>query len=212
LLGVALGVAGAAFAVGPWSETEASSGLGVPPAAVSPAAVSPAAVSPAAVSPAVVPPVVVSPAEGVSPRESSTLGRLDMLPEQGLDGVVPEGVGSSEVDAAPAVRGRAAQARSPRDRRARGASEPRRDGPVPKPPGVSAARGVDAPEGTEPRLESASLDAEVRLVDDMRWAARRNDLEALARFVATYHESFPDGQLEEEVSAFAAQLERPTTP
>jgi hypothetical protein len=65
---------------------------------------------------------------------------------------------------------------------------------------------------TEARRESASLDAEVRLVDDMHWAARRNDRDALARFVATYHASFPDGQLQEEVAAFAARLARPTAP
>ena len=69
-----------------------------------------------------------------------------------------------------------------------------------------------APADTEARQESASLDAEVRLVDDMHWAARRNDRAALARFVAAYHASFPDGQLEEEVSAFEARLARPTAP
>jgi hypothetical protein len=54
-----------------------------------------------------------------------------------------------------------------------------------------------------------SLDSEVKLVDDMHWAARRNDREALGRFLETYRVSFPDGQLKREVAEFAARLERP---
>jgi hypothetical protein len=50
------------------------------------------------------------------------------------------------------------------------------------------------------------LDAEVRLVDDMHSAVRRNDDEALARFVERYRLTFPDGQLKKEVAEFAARL------
>ena len=60
--------------------------------------------------------------------------------------------------------------------------------------------------------EGTSLDAEVRLVDDMHWAARRNDRAALERLVAAYRSSFPNGQLEAEVGEFAARLERADTP
>jgi hypothetical protein len=58
--------------------------------------------------------------------------------------------------------------------------------------------------------ERAQLDAEVRLVDDMHWAARRNDREALGRYLAQYRSSFPEGQLKKEVAEFAARLERST--
>jgi hypothetical protein len=58
----------------------------------------------------------------------------------------------------------------------------------------------------------ASLNSEVRLVDDMHWAARRNDREALGRFLEAYRLQFPNGQLEKEVSEFAARLERPLKP
>jgi hypothetical protein len=54
----------------------------------------------------------------------------------------------------------------------------------------------------------ADLDSEVRLVDDMHGAARRNDREALGRFVDRYRTTFPDGQLKKEVAEFAARLER----
>jgi hypothetical protein len=57
----------------------------------------------------------------------------------------------------------------------------------------------------------ADLDSEVRLVDDMHWAARRNDREALGRFLERYREAFPDGQLKDEVAGFAARLEQSDT-
>lgn len=58
----------------------------------------------------------------------------------------------------------------------------------------------------------AALDAEVRLVDDMHAAARRDDREALARAVATYRSEFPSGQLRKEVDDFEASLERVDAP
>lgn len=58
-------------------------------------------------------------------------------------------------------------------------------------------------------VDRSRLEAEVQLVDDMHWAARRNDREALGRFVASYRLQFPDGQLRQEVAEFAERLERP---
>jgi hypothetical protein len=58
----------------------------------------------------------------------------------------------------------------------------------------------------------AALDAEVRLVDEMRAAARRDDHDGLARLVAAYQREFPDGQLETEVADFEALLERADAP
>jgi hypothetical protein len=80
-------------------------------------------------------------------------------------------------------------------------------------PAVSAE--VLAAEGTAAEgapAGSSALDTEVRLVDDMHWAARRNDRVALGRFVEAYRETFPDGQLKKEVAEFAARLERSDAP
>jgi hypothetical protein len=66
-----------------------------------------------------------------------------------------------------------------------------------------AAGGVDLLGAEKP-----DLDSEVRLVDDMHWAARRNDREALGRFLARYRETFADGQLKKEVAEFATRLEQ----
>lgn len=203
LLGVALGMAGAVYAVDPWSETEPKRGSGASAAGVSRVAVPGAAVSAAA----------VSAGQSASPLEPSQRG----VAHERRDAVEPdEGVRSIHPEASPAVasksgpsRARPAKTRSKRDRGASASSEPHSDGSQ---PAVPAPPEGAAPLETEPGLDSASLEAEVRLVDDMRWAARHNDREALARLVATYRASFPDGQLEEEVSAFAARLERPTTP
>ena len=82
--------------------------------------------------------------------------------------------------------------------------EPRRNGPLPAvntPPAVGAHGGK--------RVDRSRLDAEVRLVDDMHWAARSNDREALGRFLETYRLTFPDGELKKEVAEFAERLERP---
>ena len=86
-------------------------------------------------------------------------------------------------------------------------SERQRDGrqlAVPETPPMGAALAQSSD-------EQAQLDAEVRLVDDMHWAARRNDRDALGRYLAQYESSFPDGQLKKEVAEFAARLERPGT-
>jgi hypothetical protein len=57
-------------------------------------------------------------------------------------------------------------------------------------------------------VEKPDLDSEVRLVDDMHRAARRNDRAALGRFLARYRETFPDGQLKKEVAEFATRLDQ----
>jgi len=68
-----------------------------------------------------------------------------------------------------------------------------------------AAR-AEAPATTAPDAKRAALDAEVRLVDEMHAAARRDDREALERLVAAYQREFPDGQLQKEVTDFEALL------
>lgn len=85
-------------------------------------------------------------------------------------------------------------------------SELRRDGPLPAAETPLAGGAHD-----EPSAEQADLDREVRLVDNMHSAARRNDREALGRFLEHYRATFPDGQLKREVAEFAARLERPDT-
>jgi hypothetical protein len=60
--------------------------------------------------------------------------------------------------------------------------------------------------------EKDRLDAEVRLIDEMHGAARRNDRDALARAVQTYRETFPDGQLKAEAAEFAARLDGSDAP
>jgi hypothetical protein len=77
--------------------------------------------------------------------------------------------------------------------------------------GSTVVASADAPEAASTR-DGTSLDAEVRLVDNMHWAARRNDRAALERLVTTYRSSFPGGQLEAEVAEFAARLDHPDEP
>jgi hypothetical protein len=84
------------------------------------------------------------------------------------------------------------------------------------PAGELDPRGVGQPLADSPTMdpvqEKADLDSEVKLVDEMHWAARHNDREALGRFVEQYRETFPDGQLKKEVAQFAARLERSEPP
>lgn len=85
-----------------------------------------------------------------------------------------------------------------------------RNGEVTLAPNTSAGSSSGAAAGAGSVNRSAAghpnLDAEVRLVDDMHAAVRRNDDEALARFVERYRLTFPDGQLKKEVTEFAARL------
>jgi hypothetical protein len=85
------------------------------------------------------------------------------------------------------------------------ASESVREGRSPA-AATSSAPGSPATEGASVVAARDELDSEVRLVDDMHWAARRNDREALSRFLERYRETFPDGQLKKEVAEFAARL------
>jgi hypothetical protein len=84
-------------------------------------------------------------------------------------------------------------------------SELRRDGPLPAVETPSAGGALDGRSA-----EQDALDTEVRLVDEMHSAARRNDRETLGRVVDRYRASFPDGQLKREVAEFAARFEHPT--
>jgi hypothetical protein len=67
-------------------------------------------------------------------------------------------------------------------------------------------------EGHDLLTAKADLDSEVKLVDDMHWAARHNDHAALGRFLERYRATFPDGQLKKEVAQFAARFERSMAP
>jgi hypothetical protein len=209
LLGVALGVAGAVYAVVPWS------GTGVRDGDVS--ALHASLPAHGNVGASRTPPVAAP--DGVDPSASgSSTGPGKTAPgDAEPNGAQPGVVGSPGDDvsrtdslderapAAPTPQGRA-RARRERDRVSPITSEPRRDGPQ---PAVSAPPAVGALSETLNR--ESSLDSEVRLVDEMHWAARHNDREALSRFVETYRLNFPDGQLRKEVSEFAARLERPAT-
>jgi hypothetical protein len=79
-------------------------------------------------------------------------------------------------------------------------SELRRDGPL---------SAVETPPAGGALDEQDALDTEVRLVDEMHSAARRNDRETLGRVVDHYRATFPDGQLKREVAEFAARFEHP---
>jgi hypothetical protein len=96
--------------------------------------------------------------------------------------------------------------------RARAARAEQDPGPLPAvektPPAVGAFAEPEQAPASEKSRERLRLDTEVALVDDMHWAARQNDHEALARFVAAYRVQFPDGQLQAEVAKFASRLER----
>jgi hypothetical protein len=76
---------------------------------------------------------------------------------------------------------------------------------------VAHAAVAPQPERVDLLASKDDLDSEVRLVDDMHWAARHNDRDALSRFLERYRETFPDGQLKKEVAEFAARLERSDT-
>jgi hypothetical protein len=50
---------------------------------------------------------------------------------------------------------------------------------------------------------ASGLESEIQLVDAMRGAAQRNDAHALRGLVASYRDTFPDGQLRAEVAELA---------
>jgi hypothetical protein len=88
-----------------------------------------------------------------------------------------------------------------KDRVASKQSELRRDGPL---------SAVETPPAGAALDEQDALDTEVRLVDEMHSAARRNDRETLGRVVDHYRATFPEGQLKREVAEFAARFDHPT--
>lgn len=70
----------------------------------------------------------------------------------------------------------------------------------------AGAGGADTEVAARAALAAQSdLDAEVRMVDDMHQAVRRQDDEALGRFIERYRLMFPNGQLKKEVAEFAAR-------
>lgn len=80
----------------------------------------------------------------------------------------------------------------------RGRGEARRAGAPPVASPLPVENTAQASEARAPGLES-----EIRLVDAMRGAAQRNDAPALRGLVASYRDSFPDGQLRAEVAELA---------
>lgn len=198
VLGVALGMAGAVYAVAPWSEAPAGR-----------AELRAVVTDRVAGSAALVQAPALESHEAVAPTPADGPSKV----------AEPDGAGAEPMapGAAP-PRAARTKRRAPRDGIAPVAKRdgvapvstaPPGDGPSLEPEAEPAPPALGALVQPEPAHASSSLDAEVRLVDDMHWAARRNDREALARFLETYRLNFPDGQLKEEVSAFAARLERP---
>lgn len=182
--GVAVGVAGAVFVAAPLVRSGDAS-----PAAVRSAA--------SRAAPVEVPAPAMEPAGAVDPGGAER--------DDG-EGVLAEAMRAeaARADEPEARRGRkAARARRAEARKAARARKKKTSAPA-------AAESVAAPE--EAASERAALDAEVRLVDDMHRAARREDLDALASLVAAYRARFPEGQLKKEVEAFSARLEQSDTP
>lgn len=160
------------------------------PTAVSPTAMSPTAVSPTAVTPPAVSPPAVATADDAAEVSAPNAPAADGLASSARrERARPVGAKRSS------AKHRAAREKVAVAAAARSAAET-----------SPAAEALD-----EPSAEQAELDTEVRLVDDMHGAARRNDRESLARFLAQYRSAFPDGQLKKEVAEFAARLERSDT-
>lgn len=214
LVGVALGVAGAMYGVAPLLTAEGEAGkqpalvaLEEPSERAEPnAVIAPLAPAPAAV-----------PALEARQGGTSAVAAFPLVGSVVQEPVVQEPVAQEPVAQEPVVQGHggAAVATSVKSkgakRKARGAARTdQSSGPlsaVETPPAVGASAEVSEPREAD-ESERSSLNSEVRLVDDMHWAARRNDHEALGRFVETYRLQFPDGQLKAEVAKFAARLER----
>jgi hypothetical protein len=217
--GVAVGMAGAVFIAAPRWGGDADVSSGAPRASAGQARVNAGVEAAPEVPPAVAP--EMAPAVAVQ----APAGELG-APPTGTVGSSSEGLGSGAASAPSAGETKlggsqakrlerrqkklaAAKKRGEARRAASEASaaaplaEARSSAEVSLSPGESpvAAHEASAAAGS-------ALDTEVRLVDDMHWAARRNDRVALARFVEAYRESFPRGQLQKEVAEFAARLER----
>ena len=206
--GVAVGVAGAVLVAGPLSSPASSSHerqAREPERAVS--AAQPASQELARLQPVEPPSTQQAEPGSVGAPSAGVVDTADVL---------------EEATAAPPQVSTPSAARGP-ERLARGASSKKAHGKKasarkarsrPARKHVAAPIAEAAPEaaaGREatPEARRAALDAEVRLVDDMHRAARRDDREALARLVAAYRSEFPDGQLEKEVADFEASLAQP---
>ena len=234
LLGVALGVSGAVYAVVPLldvSDTSPQASAVSAPAeddrtedavlqdvverraqlspapAASQAALPQAALPQAALPQAALPEPAAAPGELADGEGLTPADAIEPLPVGSF--AVTDRSGASSPAAKPQKKTKATS------KLAVSRARDKRSGPLPAveaPPAVGALADLSA---TEPQPSAevgdrSRLDAEVRLVDDMHWAARGNDREALGRFVETYRLQFPDGQLKEEVAKFAARLERPS--
>lgn len=151
---------------------------------------------------------------------SSGAARAGDAPAPGEDPSLPELSGDPSAPASAAspasAEAEARQGRASGSRRERSARRARRAASRERARAAQSELSERAPSEASPAVdelepsssEQADLDAEVKLVDDMHWAARRNDHEALGRFVERYQAAFPDGQLKKEVDSFAARLER----
>lgn len=227
--GVAVGVAGAVFVAGPVlrpsgeavdravasaardgvAESNTATSLGAEPraaesapAAVSPAASAPNALSPEALSPEALPPEALFPQiEGPGSVESPQMGseREVAAPELAEQDEAPRARDADESRRGSHKASGSRHAKSSRkgrhERRSASAKKEHRAEKV----------ATQAPSAASD-ARRAALDAEVRLVDEMHAAARRDDRDALARLVAAYRAEFADGQLRKEVADFEARL------
>ncbi len=203
LVGMALGVAGAAYSVAPLLSAERDGARDGAVVVVDERA------EPSEAK-AVVAPLMPLPA--VPDSSSSSAASSGLLSEE-REAASATTLAGTALDADEAVEVAASAAKPKGSRRkARAARVEQGSGPLPAvektPPAVGALAETAGAQEAEKTRERLRLDSEVALVDDMHWAARSNDHEALARFVESYRLQFPDGQLQAEVAKFAARLER----
>jgi hypothetical protein len=217
--GVAVGVAGAVFVAAPgWGNKDAGAAAGERAArsAVALRADAPA-VQPALPTAAEPEPAVLSPTGGVAARAEAE----SPMQASSETWAASDAERLAEVPASRASGERRKKASSKKrvaSRKRGAATEPAlADGDVLAAAALPSAAGSSEVEAAEAQVggtasDSSALDTEVRLVDDMHWAARRNDRVALGRFVNAYRETFPEGQLKKEVAEFEARLERSDSP
>jgi hypothetical protein len=141
----------------------------------------------------------------VTPDTTPAANRMPVADEHAAD-ESGEGTAERAPSAAPAKSVAKARQRSRKAARKNASAKPAKsgEGTVAQTTSTGSASGV----GVDDRLAGGhpDLDAEVRLVDDMHRAVRRNDDEALRGYIERYRMTFPDGQLGKEVAAFAARL------
>lgn len=217
--GAAVGLAGAVFVAAASGVGGPADGNGNTSQALRASAEENVAAETSPAIPALAAPGATEPSELSEGREVSALDVIEAEADRAEDEALSSGERrsgtSSDVGAASEASGNDAWAKkaapkklSSRKRRGSLAERPALAGEE-----ASAAAEPDEPAAREAAAAEASLlDTEVRLVDDMHGAARRNDRAALARHVEAYRESFPEGQLKKEVAEFEARLERSGAP